>query len=233
MKMHADTHFRKLFDHGGRLTLECMSFERCSFFHCLLSITKDISLRSVVRDVHLKDCEAIGCDIGPAILEDCSVDGLKTDDLLIIWGGLFKHVTLSGQIGEIKINTMVSPFHRGPETQQPFDGFREQYYATLDWAFDIRNARFKNFDVDGIPARLFRLDLETQAVVTRERALQPEWQERVSPWNKLWLAMIRDFIKVGDADMVLVTPMGEPKAERDELLKGLKELRKLGVAEPI
>jgi hypothetical protein len=233
MRTYENAQFERLRDRGERLTLESMRFENCLFTNCLLSLTNDISRRSTVRDVHLKDCASNGCDIGPAIFEDCSIDGLATNDLLIIWGALFKRVTLAGNIGKLKLNQMVDPMKRGPETQGPFDSFRQEYYRNVDWALDISAARFREFDVRGIPARLFRLDLETQAVVTRERALQPGWRDKVGSWNKLWPFMIRLFLDDGDQDMVLVTPLGAPKPERDELLRGLKELRDLGVAEPI
>jgi hypothetical protein len=231
MRTIANTEFYAQFDHGKRLTLESMRFEGCTFTQCILSMTDDPSRRSTVRDVHLQDCTANKCGIGPAIFEDCSIDGLATDDLLIIWGALFKHVTLAGNIGNLKINQMVDPM--APQAQVPFDDVRFKYYRTADWALDISAARFKHFDVRGIPAHLFRLDLDSQAVVTRERALQPGWQDKVSSWNKLWPFMIRLFIGDGDQDTVLVAPLGAPKEERDTLLRGLKELRDLGVAEPI
>jgi hypothetical protein len=44
-------------------------------------------------------------------------------------------------------------------TQGPFTRSREALYRSIDWALDIT----------GIPARLFRLDPESQAVVTRDR----------------------------------------------------------------
>jgi hypothetical protein len=234
MRTYENAQFERLFDHGKNLTLESMSFENCTFTGCILSMTNDISRRSTVRNVHLKSCASNGCAVGPAIFEDCSIDGLATNDLLILWGALFKHVTLSGDIGKLKVNQMVDPMKRGPEVQGPFDDFRREYYRSLDWALDISGARFRDeFETRGIPARLFRLDLETQAVITRERALRPGWQEKVSPWNKLWPFVIRLFIGDGDEDMVLAAPLGAPRSKRDELLRGLKELRDLGVAEPM
>jgi hypothetical protein len=233
MRSYENAEFQRLRDRGDHLTLEAMRFEKCAFTDCLLSLTNDISRRATLRNVHLKDCAANGCDIGPAIFEDCSIDGLATNDLLIVWGALFKHVTLAGDIGKLKFNKMVDPMATTQAVQNPFDDFRGDYYRNMDWALDITAAKFREFDVRGIPARLFRLDLESQAIVRRARALQPGWQERVSSWNKLWPFMIRLFLKDGDEDTVLVTPLNAPKAKRDELLRGLKELRDLGVAEPI
>lgn len=232
MKLYHRAEFDRLFDHGRKLALEGMSFEECVFTGCILSKSNDLSRRSIVKDVHIKNCTANGCAIGPAIFDNCSIDGLSTNDLLIVWGAFFHQVTFSGSIGRLKINQMVDPMS-GVEVQGSFDRARDEYYRNLDWALDISKARFREFDVVGIPARLFRLDLETQAVVTRQRALQTGWLDRVSSWNDLWPSMIRLFIQDGDSDMVLVTPLGAPKSEREDLLRGLKELRMLGVAEPM
>lgn len=233
MKSVADQRFENLFDHGKRLSLEFMQFERCTFANCILSRTTDVANRSTVKGVHLRQCTIGGCNVGPAVFEDCSVEGLETDDLLIIWGALFKHVTVAGSIGKIKINQLASGLRRDPDVQRPFDIARRQFYDNTDWALDISAARFESFDVRGVPARLFRLDLDTQAIVTRERATAPDWQSRVSEWNTLWPFAIKLFLSAGDEDTVLVAPLGAPKDERDKLLRGIRELRDLGVAEPI
>jgi hypothetical protein len=224
--------FDSLFDRGDALTLQSMRFEGCSFSNCALALTKSIERRSEVRDIELVNCSAVDCDIGPAVLRDVRVDGLLTNDLLIVWGAVFSHVTLSGQIGKLKINHWVHHVDRSPEVQGPFDAYREEFYRATDWALDISGARFKEFEVRGVPARLVRIDPETQAIVTRERALSPGWRERLSPSNTLWPFMIKLFLSDGDPDMVLAVPLGAAKSKRDALLKDLRELRTLGVAEP-
>jgi hypothetical protein len=182
--------------------------------------------------VRLIRCNANGCDIGPAVFRNVSVDSLATNDLLIVWGALFERVTLSGELGKLKINTFVHHVDRSEATQLPFDRFRKEFYASVDWALDISRARFKEFDLRGIPAHLIRRDPESQVVVRRERALDLEWHERVSKWNTLWPFMIKLFLRDGDADTVLVAPLAAEKKKRDALLAGLKELRAIGVADP-
>ena len=224
--------FDSLFDRGNALALQSMRFEGCSFSNCALSLTKRFELRSQVSNVELVNCSAVDCDIGPTVLRDVRVDGLLTNDLLIVWGAVFSHVALSGQIGKIKINHWVHHVDRSPEVQGPFDAYRQDFYQATDWALDISGARFKEFEVRGVPARLIRIDPETQAVVTRERALSPGWRERLSSSNTLWPFMIKLFLSDGDPDMVLAVPLGAAKSKRDALLKDLRELRALGVAEP-
>ena len=43
--------------------------------------------------------------------------------------------------------------------------------------------------------------------------------------------MVNLFLGDGDADTVFVAPLGAAKAKRDPLLKGLRELRRIGLAE--
>lgn len=233
MHFHRDVEFSSLFDRGDRLVLEDHYFEGCSFANCGFSLTKDIACRSTARRIEIVNCKLNGCYIGAAILEDIKVDDLKTNDLQIFWGSVFRHVVFSGNIGKVKINPFVDPVDRSPAAQRPFDEHREHYYEVADWALNISQARFSEFDVRGIPSKLIRLDPESQAVVTRQRAMRPGWRDKVSPWNKLWPFMIDLFLKDGDPDMVLVVPLGAPKAKRGNLLRGLRELRSLGVIDPI
>jgi len=209
-----------------------MQFEGCTFSNCALSLTKDINLRSTVSNVDVNNCAVSGCNIGPAIFENVQVTGLSTADLLIVWGAIFNRVTLSGPIGKVKLNQYVHPVDRTEPTQGPFDEHRKKFYESIEWALDISGAEFKEFELRGIPAKLIRRDTETQVVVTRERAQKLGWEDELDPSNKLWPFMIKLFLSDGDKDMVLVAPKGAVKKKRDELIRGLQELRALGVAEP-
>lgn len=229
---YADQSFYSLFDRGTVGEISGIRCTNCEFSHCGLSITTDISRRTIVRNVELAGCRVNGCYVRTAILEDVEISDLRTNDLLLLWGTLFRHVKLSGRIGRIKINIAVDSGDRSIATQSPFDEFRARYYSLTDWALDIRYARFKEFEFRGIPANLVRRDPESQVVITRDRALEPSWRDRISPTNKLWPFMIDLFLSDGDTDRVLVAPLDAPKRERDLLLKQLEELRVAGVAAP-
>jgi hypothetical protein len=224
--------FRKLYDRGGALCLENMRFESCMFESCAVSLTKDVSLRSTVKNVSVENCAANGCGIGPAIFENVTVEGLATNDLLLIWGATFHHVKLAGDIGKIKINSWAHFVDRTEATQGPFTSSREALYRSIDWALDITEARFKGFDVNGIPARLFRRDPESQAVVTRDRVTAEGGQRIAEAKDNPWMPWIRAALDEGSSDGVLVTPLGAPKKKRDEFLQGLRQLRELGIVEP-
>ena len=212
--------------------IDGISFDQCLFENCAFSLTKRLAKRSTVRNCEFKECTVSGCDIGPAIVEQVSISDLSTNDLLIVWGAVFNKVKFSGNIGKLKINQAVHHVDRSRETQGQFDDFRVSFYASVDWALDIREARFKEFDVRGIPAAKFLRDPESQVVITRERAMRGEWRQGISRGNTLWPFMIKLFLADGDRDTVLVAPLGASRAKRAQLLAGLNELRSLGVAEP-
>ena len=137
-------------------------------------------------------------------------------------------------MGKMKINATADPSTFGNDKQKPFDDFRDRFYAGVEWTLDISEARFKEFDVRGVPGRLIRRDPESQILVTRERALEmatPGWEKKLDPSNKLWPFVINLFLSDGYADTVLVAPLGAAKAKRNLLLKGLRELRMIGLAE--
>ena len=215
-----------------RPQLEDRRFVDCEFVNCHLSLTTDVTRASVVRRVELTRCRVHFCSIGPGLLEDVSVEQLGTSDLLLVWGALFSRVKFSGPMGRVKLNPFVDAVDRTPRVQRPLDELRERHYRSVDWALDIREARFIEFDFRGIPARLVRRDPESQVVVKRESALKAGWREKLSPSNKLLPFMIGLFLQDGDPDTVLVAPLGAPKSKREELLRHLGELRQAGVAEP-
>lgn len=231
MMQYRSQTFRKLFDRDSGALFTDMVFENCTFDWCGLSLTKEVNLRSTVRNIRLASC-SVNCLVGPAVFEDVTVDGLATSNLLILWCPLFKHVTLKGKIGNIKVNLHVDGMDHSLEMQRPFDLARTQFYETVDWALDISQAQFKEFDLQGVPARLIRRDPATQVVVTREKALRPGWREQLSSSNTLWPFVIDLFLQDGEPDRVLVAPKGKSKRRFTSILEGLNELRQVGVAEP-
>jgi hypothetical protein len=232
MNTYDRQNFLQRFDRDSGALYESIQFINCNFDNCALSLTKSPGLRSIVRNVLVTNCVTSNCGIGPAVFEDVTVDGLDTNDLLILWSPLFKHVTLRGKVGKIKINTAAHFVDRSAEVQQPFDLARAKFYEEVDWALDISKAEFKEFDMHGVPARLVRRDTATQVVVTRERALQPGWRERLSATNTHWPFVIDMFLQDGEPDIVLVAPKGKRKRDFTRLVDGLAELRQAGVAEP-
>lgn len=229
---YRDEQFDSLFDRDSALQIEDVCIENCSFDHCAFSLTQNIERRSTVRNAKLRNVRVGGCDIGPAVIEDVEVDGFETSDLLIVWGAFFENVKFRGNCGKIKINHWVHHTERSNSVQGPFDAARRAYYRSVECALDISKARFKEFECRGIPGRLIKRDPETQMLVTRERAMEANWQGQVSAKNVHWPFVLDLFLSDGDDDIVLVVPLAAPKKKRDGLLAGLNELRDLGVTVP-
>lgn len=228
MREYKNQYFR-LHNREEPISVSSVACYDCEFSNCCLSLTKEIKNRSTVSDVLLKNCTISASSIGPAILRRITVDGLITGSLFIVWGTLFDQVVFSGRIGKIKINTRVHHVDRSEAVQKPFDEFRVKFYENVEWAIDIRQAKFRLFEITGIPARLIRRDPETQMVVTRERALNPEWRSRLSISNTIWPFVINSFLASGEDDRVLVAPLLGPKKQVEKLGNDLRELRDLGI----
>jgi hypothetical protein len=229
---------RKIFDrqdfvdfvdrNSGR-TYSDMEFRHCRFESCGISITRTPKKRSIIRNMAFHGCETRGCSIKPAIIEDVLVSSLKTHNLLQIWGAVFKHVKLEGNLGDIMISPLITPTLASSKEQLAFDKINNNYYQTVDWALDISEARFIDCELQRVPARLVRRDPETQVVITREKALSGEWK-KLDLSKTYWATSIKFFLDRGDQDVVLVAP--KQYSKYPDLLDGLKMLRDAGVAEP-
>jgi len=234
MKNIVDKQFYSLVDRGDTLLIENIVVERCEFGFCGLCKTIDLKRRTTVRNVHIKDCVVLNhTSVGPAILEDITVENIKTYGLFILWDPLFKHVTLRGNVGQIKINPVAGvDADLKPELQIPFNEAKAKYYQDLDWALDISEARFQVLDMCGVPSHLVRRDTESQVVVTRQKALSQGWREKLHPSNTYWTDILNVFIQDEEPDIILAAPKALPRKKYEKLLDGLKDLREIGLAEP-
>jgi len=229
MNLFNNQEFSNFYDRNSGCLFQDLEFRNCQFISSSLSITRNPKRRSTVRNVRVVQCEEIGCSIDTAIIEDTIIDGLKTSDLFQSWGAVYKHVTMKGSIGRIMISPLVATAMARPKEQAAFNKANEEYYMAVDWALDIREARFMGCDIRGVPAHLIRRDPETQVVVTREKALLGEWK-KLDLSKSFWHGWIKLFLQDGDPDVVLVAPKRHPKF--NAWLDGLKMLRDAGVAEP-
>ena len=225
--MYEHRNFADLYDDGGS-SFQGITFRQCKFLSCGLSLTLDPKLRSVVRDVHLQDCEFQGCGCGAAVLEDVTVSGLKTNGLFQCFGAVFKHVVLRGKIERIMLSKTVAPGRASKQQQRTLDLANAEYYRDVDWAVDIRHAEFEECDIRGIPASLFLPDGETQLVVTRAKAAEGTWR-RLDLSSTHWPGILDLFLQSGDPDTILIAPKQSKNFKR--LLLGLQALRAAGVAE--
>ena len=114
-----------------------------------------LATRTAMRGVRLVRCKSNYLSIGPAIIEDVTIDGLAMYQSMLIFGAVFRHVTLRGRIGRIIYNPQyewaVLPTH-DPRLEAAFLEANAAYWATVDRALDIREARFSSVTLRGIPA---------------------------------------------------------------------------------
>ncbi len=221
--------FHGFYDQNSKRVFSDLEFKYCKFWGSAISITYNPKRRSIVRNVRLIHCEQGGCAVETAIVEDVTVDGLRTHGLLHTWGAVYKHVVLKGNIDNIMISPVIATGTATPKQQRAFDEANGRYYETVDWALDISEGRFDECEIQRVPARLIRRDPETQVVITREKALMGEWK-KLDLSKTYWRTSIEFFLERGDQDLVLVAPKRYSKYQ--VLLDGLKMLRDAGVAEP-
>jgi hypothetical protein len=162
-----------------------------------------------------------------AVIEDCVVDGLRGGGLMHMDGCAYEHVIVRGEIGQLLLTNAVVTFNA--EIKRRFEEANAIYYAGVDWALDISEARFgEQIGLRGIPSALVRRDPRTQVVVTRKRIEERPWSDvdldaRVRTW-------IRMMVGSGWPDGVFVVPETHPR--RQSMLESLEMLRPTGVAEP-
>jgi hypothetical protein len=162
------------------------------------------------------------------VFEDVLVDGLSTSGVFQAWAAVFKHVTLKGKIDRVMFSRL---FHPGyPESQFQFEVSRANadFYSRVDWALDIRNAEFKDFDCRGVPSRLVRRDPETQVLATRERVLS--CGDAIRAGGPFWESILKLFLsEPWRGETLLVAAKRNPNFK--ELTAGLQQLRHQGVVE--
>lgn len=230
MTIYENQTFEHFHDYESGRVFEDIEFRHCTFGDCCISIAKDPSKRSIVRNVRLINCQEFHTTLYEAIVEDTLIDGFKTYELVQTWGAVFKHVTLRGKIGRIMITHAADPtrLFLTSAQRQAFDEANAAYYKNVDWALDISQAEFQECSIRGVPARLIRRDPETQAVVTRQKALEGRWRE-LDLEKTWWHISIQFMLERGDPDVVLVAPKRHRQFK--DLLEGVKLLRQAGVAE--
>ena len=236
VKTITDKEFYNVIDRGDWGNGGDIVLERCLFSFCGVSETMDITKRTIVRNVIVRDCTAMAhTSVGPAILEDVMVENLSTSgELLILWGALLKHVTLKGRVGRIKMNNMVGlDVQYKPEIQRAFDEAKKRYYAGMDWALDIVGAEFEELDMVGVPVDLVRRDPETQVVIRREIASALDWRERIAsdnywrPHVDIWLTEDKS-----EVALLLAAPKAAPQKQFERCVRDLHALRQVGLALP-
>lgn len=206
----------------------------CQFQNCWLSASGDWRRRPRIERAEFVGCRGLSSNLDGAIFRDVSVEGWSGHNLTILWGALFDRVTLSGALGALKINPMYAPEGWCQDIQDGFDADRTAFYQGVDWALDIRRARFTSFDYRGVPASLIRRDPTTQPLFLRSTVSQFDWETEAKAMQWDLGAMISQWMSAAaqEDDLVFAVPLAAKKPKRDQMLADIERLRGIGFAEP-
>lgn len=125
--------------------------------------------RLVVRGVVARRCVVDSVLVGPVVFADLEVSGLRTTDHLWLPGCAFTHCILRGRIGRVLFFAAVEealPLESPGNAAFHEDNMR--IYSETDWALDISEAQFVDWDCRAVPAHLIRINPKHQVRVSYE-----------------------------------------------------------------
>jgi hypothetical protein len=164
------------------------------------------------------------------MLEQVSVDGLRTgSEPLFIWGAVYDRVVLKGKLDKLVLSSRVNAPGLDDVDQQAFDAASKDFYASVDWAIDIREVEVHELDIRGVPSRLVRRDTRTQAVVRRENALDEKRWRDLDLGHAWWATQLESMVREGHEEIILVAPLRNRKVA--DFITGIEILRNVGVAD--
>jgi hypothetical protein len=142
-------------------------FIQCSFVNCWYVPSPEFAYieRTIFERTTLKSKR-----ISNLVVRDVTVYTCKKNPMFIMWNCLYEHVTMRGEFGSWMFGT--SMFSRDKEFLSPAQlEFSAKFYDTVDWALDIRAARFKSLTLRGVPGDKVRHDPRRQGLVRKDRLL--------------------------------------------------------------
>ncbi len=184
-------------------TYENLEFNQCTIRGGVIT-RGSVEHRSTARKIR-----AIGCRLGSfygmgAVFDEVMVEGAKTGRHHIILDACaLRHVVLKGHCGTIILNRFLTFDDYGRNAG--FDRANQAFYASVDWALDIRDAWFTSLEVRGtIPAKLIRRNEEECFVLTREVAASGDWR-KIDGYDEGSIQTAIDFfVKSGTPEEVVV-----------------------------
>lgn len=210
------TEISGLRDADSGATIGPAEFNRCDFVGGVLSLTNDPALRTTVRGVRLLDCSNRGCTVYSAVLDGVVVDGLRTHSLLQLWATAFRHVIVRGKVDRVMVSNRVRVGRSTAAEDRAFAEANAAFYRSVDWALDIREARFQAVELFGIPGRLVHRDPATTALVTRRAIEAGGWRGPRVAGTAIEVGLER-LLESGLEDVVLVASYARDREAIHEL----------------
>jgi len=212
-----------------RTKIRDVELRNCNFMYCEILPAATPRCRPLVQDVLLIDSIVGSCQISTALIEDVVVDGLDTRGSgLWLYACAFRRVTVKGKVGSILIRDSNIPHQHSPKVEARYRNANNAFFAKVDWALDIAAANARAIQITGVPASLIRRDPESQVVVRRDKAEAGAW--RGIAIEGIFQIALQDLLKRKAEDVVLVAPRQSPRFR--EYVADLELLRRIGVAEP-
>jgi hypothetical protein len=138
-------------------------FVDCAFVDCAI-YTDDASFARVERTSFTRTTLK-SKHIGKVILREVTIDTCRRNPTFVVSNCLFDRVTMRGDLGSWMIAWLAD--HLSPAQAM----FAASFYDTVDWALDIRAARFTQLTLRGVPGEKVRRDPERHGLLRKERLL--------------------------------------------------------------
>lgn len=211
---------------------ENQRFEGVTFDNCDIGLDNNVENLPHIKGIEFIDCNFVFCWFGATIFQEVIFKNTKFTEYGRFMCPFFHNVTISEKITSFGISKQGFLTDKKPEIQNLLNQFRTDFYSKIDWALDISKAKLSSFDYEGIPARLFVRDPDTQFVITKEKFHSLNQLDESFKQNFTYVTMyLEDFLESEAPDKVLTVPMARPKKFRQPILEGLQELRRQGFAE--
>lgn len=197
-------------------TVRDACFVQCSFVDCVTYP----EARSLVERVTFERTTLKSKAIHSVTCREVTVDTCKNTALFIVNNGLFDRVVFRGDFGRWM-------FRKAPEVAPKGDAAMEaKFYAGVEWALDIREARFKELTLRGVPADKVRRDPERHVVLKKDRLLADRsWEQ----WEVGFAAVLKASLDRPEEPWILAVGDLGDHAEQDR--ENLAQLRKAGFAD--
>ena len=217
------TAFERLRQYGSGRVFAGFELRKVTFTSSVLAQHDDPGFGLVVRDATLRDCTFKACSMAGVRVEDVTVDG-ATFPRSTITGCVFRHVTLTGRIGQFILGGPVRSME--PAMAAAFTEAMTGYYRDVDWALDIRQASFADATVRAVPGELIRRDPARHFLLHRRDRQDVMAMPGAPPLAKTYF---RDFYLEPFDTMVAIA--SQRSKTYDNQLAELQWLRERGLAE--
>lgn len=177
----------------------------------------------VIRGATAEKCVLRRVWLLGAVLDECVLSSPKCSNQPKLTGCLFRHVTLRGPVGWMRIDAWNGDL-LDAKARAKAKAAAAEFYRDVDWALDIREARTGELTIEDVPLALIRRDPERQLLLRAEGAAHPIWKTAAAqPWS----FEARTLLKERREGALLMLPETSSKyyPKYEALAKELRRLR--------